>query len=158
MRVAPTGTDQTPSSFRPAAGVILLYGELVLLCKRISIDLEHGYEGGRVPYGGYWSPFAGAIEEGESPVEAAARELEEESGLKIEPHHLTYMAEIPREEGPFILHAHELSALFNPVLDYEHTEYGYFKIESLGTSPCPICPEVVTVIQDFDAHRRHKGW
>ncbi len=37
------------------------------------------------PQGGYWHSVAGALEEGESYAEAAARELLEETGLLAEP-------------------------------------------------------------------------
>ena len=121
------------------------------------MDVKDGY-GGVVPYGGYWAPFAGAIEEGESPMAAAARELLEESGKAIEAQHLTYIKEIFNENGTFVLYAYELEDLFSPTLDYEHTEYGYFKIDSLHTSPSPTCPLVVEALQTFDKKRRPSGW
>ena len=52
-----------------AAGVIVRYGETVLLCKRSNI----------CNFAGYWSIPAGAVEEGEAPFKAAERELLEDS-------------------------------------------------------------------------------
>jgi 8-oxo-dGTP pyrophosphatase MutT (NUDIX family) len=155
MKAAPTGIDLlTPLTFSRASGVILFYGDLVLLSKRITFDTNRGVKM-PVPYGGYWSPFAGAVEEGESPIGAAARELWEESGLKVGAHELKYIREIPKEGGGvFILYANELDNLFAPSLNFEHTEYGYFKIDSLQASPSPVCPRIVEAIQDFNSARR----
>lgn len=41
-----------------------------------------------IPYPGCWSTLGGSIEEGETPLEAARRELEEETGLTYE--HMRY--------------------------------------------------------------------
>ena len=161
MKAAPTGIDPlnslTPLTFSRASGVILFYGELVLLCKRILFDTNRGVKI-PVPYGGYWSHFAGAVEEGESPIGAAARELWEESGLKVGVHKLQYIREIPKDGGGvFILYGHELDDFFAPSLNFEHTEYGYFKIDSLQTSPSPVCSRIVEAIQDFNSMHRQTG-
>ena len=37
------------------------------------------------PLGGYWHTIAGGVEEGETPFEAAVRELREETGLEARP-------------------------------------------------------------------------
>jgi len=70
--------------------------------------------------GGYWHGVAGGIEEGESPAEAAARELAEETGLERAPTDLrrsyVYDAvtvscfEVEAPEG------------WEPRLDWEHDE------------------------------------
>ena len=57
-----------------SSGLAILCGESILLCKRIE-----AYYGYKVPFGGYWSIFGGAIEKNESPKQAAKRELFEES-------------------------------------------------------------------------------
>ena len=153
MKDAPTGTGKTPSSFSHASGVVLLYGDLALLSKRIRV-----YKGNPTSYPGYWAPFAGAIEEGESPMLAGARELWEESALKVDPLHLVYITEIATEGVSFTLYSYELGSLYSPILNFEHTEYGYFKIDHLHTSPTPICPLVVEAIQDFNSSRRTASW
>jgi len=154
MKVVRTGTGKTtPSTFKRYAGVAFLYGHLILLSKRI-----FEYKGKPIGHGGYWSPFAGHVEEGESPIACAVREVWEESGKKIKVTDLTYIKEIPREDGTFILYACELDSIFTPELNFEHTEYGYFKIKTLHTSPCPSCPDVVKAVRDFDAGRRKAGW
>lgn len=138
------------SEFRPAAGVLLFYGELVLLCKRC---LE--YEGNPVPYGGYWSPFTGSLEKGESPLVAAARELHEESGLKVCSWDLKYIKEIQRPDNSLVLYAHELKKHFVPSLDAEHSEYGYFKIRDLKMHPKPLDIEIKQAIDFYNTVLRH---
>lgn len=149
MTVAPIGIDPTPLSFS-AAGVLLFYGDLVLLARRTTEDSE----GVKCNFGGYWSPFAGAIENGENSREAAVRELWEEARKKVLIEELIHIGEVPRKKGSFILYACELEDLFVPTLDGEHTEYGYFKINTLQMSPNPTCPRVVKMAQDFHAGSR----
>ena len=56
----------------PAAGVVVLDGDRVLLVQR-----------DRPPFEGQWELPAGVIEHGETPREAAARELTEETTLDV---------------------------------------------------------------------------
>ncbi|WEL23082.1 NUDIX hydrolase [Candidatus Nanohalovita haloferacivicina] len=62
---------------KPAAGVLLKKDDEILLIKR-----------GNWPHIDSWSIPAGFIERDEEPVKAAARELEEETNLKISPENL----------------------------------------------------------------------
>ena len=71
--------EHLKTTFKKAAGVLITCKNCVVLSKRIKT-----YEGQKVSYGGYWSPFAGLIEKGEDARDAAIRELEEESGVKAE--------------------------------------------------------------------------
>lgn len=57
----------------PAVGVVCLRGEAVLLIRR-----------GRAPRQGEWSLPGGRIEPGERAVDAALRELREETGVEAE--------------------------------------------------------------------------
>lgn len=149
MKVAPTGIAPTPSNYRESAGVLLFWRELVLLCKRATEDVA-----GNIPaYPGYWAPFAGAIEEGESPLCAARRELDEESGLSLPLDRLRYINPIHGAHSIFHLYAAELEAYFNPALDSEHSEYGYFKISDINFSPDPVSSEVITAIQRYQSMR-----
>ena len=149
MKVVPTGIDPTLSNYSEAAGVLLFWGDLVLLCKRIRFD-----SAGNIPaYAGYWSPFAGGIEEGETPLEAAVRELEEESGLSILSSRLEYINPIKQPHSIFHLYAVELEDHFTPILDCEHTEYGYFKTRHLRVSPQPLCSSIITSIEFYNQRR-----
>jgi dihydroneopterin triphosphate diphosphatase len=78
----------------------------------------------RVPEAGaYWHGIAGGVEEGESPEEAAARELWEETGLEAVPTPLptsfvyseitvhTFLIDVPRG--------------WEPELNEEHDEYAW---------------------------------
>jgi 8-oxo-dGTP diphosphatase len=62
----------------PAAGVVVLDDDRVLLVQR-----------DRPPFEGQWELPAGVIEHGETPREAAARELTEETTLEVSPDALT---------------------------------------------------------------------
>lgn len=82
----------------------------------------------RVPErGGYWHLVAGGVEQGETPEEAAARELTEETGPlrapKLRPIPLRLGYEAPR--GPIRLHpfSAQAPAGWEPVLNEEHVEY-----------------------------------
>ena len=127
-----------------SAGVILFFGDLILLSKRAV-----AHKGIPVSFGGYWSPFTGAIEEGESPLCCAVRELREESGLEIDSWDLKYITGISRENSSLVLYGYELDHYFIPSLDFEHTEYGYFKISDLKTSPIPLDKEIFKAILHY---------
>ncbi|HWQ23500.1 MAG TPA: NUDIX domain-containing protein [Gaiellaceae bacterium] len=82
----------------------------------------------RVPErGGYWHLVAGGVEQGETPEEAAARELAEEAGplrsVELRPIPLRLGYEAPR--GPIRLHpfSAQAPAGWEPVLNEEHVEY-----------------------------------
>ena len=121
-----------------SSGVLIKFGSSVLLCKRgISSN-----------FSGHWSVPAGAIEEGEGPEEAARRELLEET--KIEAGDLRLLGELEglrsarRGIEPFFVYLYEAEELLFPVLDFEHTEYGYFRKEDL---PEPMCENIINLIK-----------
>jgi len=125
-----------------AAGVVLVSDNLALLCKRI-----YFWEGIKVSYGGYWSPFAGSIEVGESPKETARRELIEESGIEL-PIEMFKFKKVIHTDIEFHLFVVELSSIPQVNLCQEHTEQGTFKIELLHTLE-PIDEQVVKTIKEF---------
>ena len=136
-------------SVKEASGVFLFYGETVLLCKRAPT-----FKGEPTSFGGYWSPFTGSCEKNENPISCAVRELREESRLILEPHELKYFLTL--DSGAFQLHlyAHELKELFIPTLDLEHTEFGYFSLDSLHASPSPMDTPIREAIKHYDSHIR----
>ena len=121
-----------------AAGVLIKFKSSVLLCKRSN----------RCNFAGNWSIPAGAIEKGETPEEAARRELFEET--QIEAGDLKFLGEIDglrsakRGSEPFFVYLYEAKELLFPILDFEHTEYGYFGKDSL---PDPLCENIVDLIE-----------
>lgn len=74
--------------------------------------------------GGYWHGIAGGVEEGESPEEAAARELLEETQHDARPvpvaNGFRYMLEREIEVHTFLV---DVPAGWEPVLDEEHDDY-----------------------------------
>ncbi len=92
----------------------------------------------RSPRGGsYWHGVAGALEQGESYAQAAARELLEETGLVAEPVEIAEPYAYPLSEQPeyrlvvppgtteIVVHAFLVEAPpeWEPELDWEHDEY-----------------------------------
>lgn len=53
-------------------------------------------------YGRLWGPAKGVIEKGETPKQAAARELKEETGLVVQPKELKFS--IPINNGSYFIH------------------------------------------------------
>ena len=56
----------------------------------------------------------------------------------------------------YILYAYHASKLLYPKLNFEHDEYGYFRLSDLTVSPTPMCPKVSSSLIDYDK-RRWKG-
>ena len=129
-----------------AAGVAVLFQNSILLAKRIE-----SWNGKPVPYGGYWSIFGGTIEEGENPMMCAVRELEEESEIKISITDLKFIKKIIDHDVEFVFYVTEVSSLINPVLNEEHTEFGWFSIDALSNFQEDIDPKIVECIL---LHRR----
>ncbi|MEM2838997.1 MAG: NUDIX pyrophosphatase [Thermoplasmata archaeon] len=84
---------------------------------------------------GFWSGVSGGINEGETPAEAAIRELREETGVKATESDLISTGEtIVAEEGenrwevhPFLLEVADESI----VLDWEHDSYRWISPDEL---------------------------
>ena len=125
-------------------GTAIIFGEIVLLAKRI---LQCPITGEEVKFGGFWSIFCGAVEENESYYLAAHREVYEETGFDLDKSKLEYIDRI-RDLRLYIYRSDEL--LF-PELDYEHTEYGWFRIEDIHVSPTPVDTDIAKKIQNYHA-------
>lgn len=121
-----------------AAGVAVLFQNSILLAKRVE-----SWNGKPVPYGGYWSIFGGTIEEGENPMMCAVRELEEESQIKISITDLKFIKKIIDHDVEFVFYVTEVPSLINPVLNEEHSEFGWFSIDTLNNFQEDIDPKIV---------------
>ena len=124
-----------------AAGVAVLFQNSILLAKRVE-----SWNGKPVPYGGYWSVFGGTIEEGENPMMCAVRELEEESQIKISITDLKFIKKIIDHDLEFVFYVTEVPSLINPVLNEEHSEFGWFSIDALNNFQEDIDPKIVECI------------
>jgi 8-oxo-dGTP pyrophosphatase MutT (NUDIX family) len=130
------------------AGVLIKVGDKVLLCKRVEY----------ISRGGEWSIPGGQIENGETPIDAAVRELYEETNIRptaplnlvgVLPTSLSddspktgviyiFLMEVDKEVSPDIESAHD---------GFEHTDWGYFKIGSL---PTPMGRDLTKFINSFN--------
>ena len=126
----------------PHAGVALTLNGLVALGRRIEV-CPHTKK--PPPFAGYWSVFCGAIEDGETAEEAGVREVKEETGLDINIDGLVFLGKI----RSLALFTYELNEYTPIELDYEHTEYGYFKISQIHNSPSPVDDEIADALQIY---------
>lgn len=124
-----------------AAAVAVLFQNSILLAKRVE-----SWNGKPVPYGGYWSVFGGTIEEGENPMMCAVRELEEESQIKISITDLKFIKKIIDHNLEFVFYVTEVPNLINPVLNEEHSEFGWFSIDALNNFQEDIDPKIVECV------------
>ena len=112
--------------FKRYAGVLVKNKNKVLLCKRAPKESMPGV----------WSIPSGHIEEGESPLDGAFREFEEETNIKL-PNKLQLIGFINRykkdktKKGMVYVFYYESDKELTPDLTkakdgHEHTECGYF--------------------------------
>jgi ADP-ribose pyrophosphatase YjhB (NUDIX family) len=114
-----------------SSGVIIKCKNKILLCKRSENN----------DYSGYWSPPMGGVEENESSLDAAKREFEEETNIKILGG-LKKIAEIKEKNKKIYFYLKNTNKEINPNLKkakdgFEHSECGYFnkvEIEGLKSS------------------------
>ena len=129
---------------RTAGGIGLVYNNVILLGRRV-----HLWEGKPIPFGGYWSIFGGTCNNKENPIICAIRELEEETQIKVQLHEVTYTKPIQNEDSVFHVYFSELTEQLNPILNEEHTEYGWFTIDDLHCFPYDIDDRLVDIIQEY---------
>jgi len=128
-----------------ASGVALICGNSVLLAKRSEF-----WHGEPVPFGGYWSIFGGSIELNENAMSCAVRELEEEAEISIATKELKFIKRFVDDFSEFIFYICEVPELLTPVLNFEHTEYGWFDINSLDSFPEKIDNKIVECIKLYN--------
>jgi 8-oxo-dGTP pyrophosphatase MutT (NUDIX family) len=127
----------------------LIHKNSILLCRRAEF-----FNGEPMKLGGYWGIFAGSIEKNEGPMYCAIRELKEESQIELKIQDINYVKTLYLE-GEVIMHIYmaEVNSLVSPVLDGEHTEYGWFEIDSLDSFPYDIDKNIVECIKKYKKNR-----
>ena len=113
---------------RKVGGVAIVSEGQILLVKRSE-------NAGKYP--NFWSVPMGGVEKDETFREGAARELQEETTLDINPKDLVYLGTI--KDGKYNriskIYKAEIDGKPEPTLDHEHSEFGYYDVKSL---PHPI--------------------
>jgi 8-oxo-dGTP pyrophosphatase MutT (NUDIX family) len=127
-----------------ASGIGIIYKDLILLARRVEL-----WEGKPIPLGGYWSIFAGSIDEGESLQECAIRELYEESEIKVSYNQLIDGGMISNSKLRFKIFFVELDHQPSPVLNEEHTEYGWFDMNKLDQFPYDIQKDLINCVKNY---------
>ena len=118
--------DFAPSDFEPAfslSGIVLHVGEGILLLKRADTE----------SYGGYWGLPAGRHNFRESPAEAAARELFEETGvsLAVEDLEFIHSFDVRYPEYDFDYHVFRAFVDELPPIDLDVAEHSAHRVVSL---------------------------
>lgn len=106
---------------------------VLIVCKnsaRILLLREHR---GR-KYGDLWSMVAGSIEEGESAIEAARRETQEETGLDSSQVDYYFMDREEFDDHSFNFFVGVVDEEFTPRLSEEHTEHMWIEKDELPDS------------------------
>lgn len=129
-----------------ASGVVVLHGKSVLLAKRCN---NCHLTGKPIPFGGYWSIFAGTIDKGETPKECAGRELYEESKIFVDFKDIKFVKSFKDKYSTFYFHMYNCDEIVVPELSKEHTEFGWFKIKELENLNEPIDPKIVGCIKSL---------
>lgn len=138
--------ENVKAANRRASGVAVLFENSVLLAKRS----EKCYVTGRpYPYGGYWSVFGGSIDEGETPIECAGRELLEESKIFIDFKFIEFIDVIRDKYCDFYFHIYRSNKILVPQLCQEHSEFGWFKINELVNFQDLIDPKIVDLLDSI---------
>ena len=116
-----------PKSPICAVGGIIFRDDSVLLVKR-----------GKAPAVGKWSIPGGAVQLGERLEDAVIRELEEETGLKVSPQHISKVIDRIFRDAPGRVQFHFIIVDFlcevlegEPLPSSDAAAVGYFKISEL---------------------------
>lgn len=115
-------------------GVMIKCKNKVLLCKRSDDLPEH-----LLP--SYWSVPSGYVEPNEEIKTAAIRETFEETKIKLNDNDVKFLSafETFDKTGVFYDYICEIDSEVEPILDFEHSEWGYFSVDEI---PSPITSEM----------------
>lgn len=126
------------------SGVVVFYQNfLVLLGKRAKVCYLTGQA---IPYGGYWSIFAGSLEKNENSRDCAQRELFEETKINVKPSALNFYNTIKTENLNFYIYSLHIKEIPKITINQEHSSYGWFGLNSL---PDKIDPKISEVIKNI---------
>ena len=116
------------------SGVMIRVGKKVLLCKRRD-DIGDEY----LP--GYWSVPAGYVEQDEEIKFAAVRETYEETRIELSLDDVKFLSAYPAHGGRGVFYDYvcDIPSELEPVIDEEHSDWGYFGIDEI---PTPITDEM----------------
>jgi 8-oxo-dGTP pyrophosphatase MutT (NUDIX family) len=97
-------------------------------------------------YSGTWGIVGGKAEHNESPVQALAREYQEELGTKFDPVRLIPIEQYTAADRRFVYHTFYMlvEAEFAPILNDEHSGYCWTQLES---RPTPLHPGVWRIFE-----------
>lgn len=130
--------DDVTGASEHAAGVIHVAPDgAILLCLRSPTEKN---------YGGHWSLPGGKAEEGESPEEAALREVGEELGDDVDGGPMKLVDRRMTPTGmAFSTFARPVQSKFQPRINEEHVGYGWFPLDRL---PDNLHPGVAATLKD----------
>jgi 8-oxo-dGTP pyrophosphatase MutT (NUDIX family) len=112
------GKDGTRYSGKRGAGILFTDGKQVLLLKRLKGDHKET-----------WGQPGGGVEQGETPIDAAIRESQEECG-NFDGYRV---ADFEEKDGihRWTTYLYKVSKPFNCELSEEHSDYKWFDIDKL---------------------------
>ena len=129
-----------------AAGVAVVHGSSILLAKRIETC---PFFKKPITFGGYWSIFSGAMDENESPSICACRELKEETQIDLSISEIEFICSYKNPHSLLHLYCHRSKELLVPKLNFEHTQFGWFDLNTLDSFTEKIDLNLMKVISDF---------
>jgi 8-oxo-dGTP diphosphatase len=111
-----------------------------------------------IPHPGHWGPWGGRVEDGETPVEGAAREVREELTLNVQVHELRYFTSVVLETPAREWHVFFWLAgdAVNDAVVTEGQRLGRFFVHEIAAGTLegrPVHPVLLGLLDDFRVWR-----